>query len=152
MNEQEGTQMNMSTVLQPIVAAVRTQMNELAEIISAKVKPNGFALLVFPLNVQGNMSFISNARRDEMLVAMQEFIDKHKKSDVDGVIPDKPVNLYYEKAERLIKETGNASCSFLQRKLMISYEKAKEVMDLLELYGVVTAPNHVGKREVLKKS
>ena len=49
----------------------------------------------------------------------------------------------------LIKSTNKASTSFLQRNFQIGYNKAARIMETLEKRGVVSVPNHTGKREIL---
>ena len=49
----------------------------------------------------------------------------------------------------LIKTTNKASTSFLQRNFQIGYNKAARIMEALEQRGVVSEPNHSGKREIL---
>ena len=49
----------------------------------------------------------------------------------------------------LIKSTNKASTSFLQRNFQIGYNKAARIMETLEQRGVVSEPNHAGKREIL---
>ena len=49
----------------------------------------------------------------------------------------------------LIKSSGRASTSYLQRNFQIGYNKAARIMEVLEERGVVSSPNHSGKREVL---
>ena len=49
----------------------------------------------------------------------------------------------------LIKSTNKASTSFLQRNFQIGYNKAARIMEALEQRGVVSQPNHTGKREIL---
>jgi S-DNA-T family DNA segregation ATPase FtsK/SpoIIIE len=49
----------------------------------------------------------------------------------------------------LIKNTNKASTSFLQRNFQIGYNKAARIMEALEQRGVVSDPNHTGKREIL---
>ena len=49
----------------------------------------------------------------------------------------------------LIKTSNKASTSFLQRNFQIGYNKAARIMEALELRGVVSPPNHAGKREIL---
>ena len=49
----------------------------------------------------------------------------------------------------LIKSTNKASTSFLQRNFQIGYNKAARVMEALEQRGVVSSPNHTGKRDIL---
>ena len=56
------------------------------------------------------------------------------------------------KAIDLIKSTNRASTSFLQRNFQIGYNKAARIMETLEKRGVVSEPNHTGKREVLINS
>lgn len=61
------------------------KMNELAHLLDNYFKPMGFALLVFPRDTdQGRMNYISNSNRKDMLVAMQEFIDKQKHLPMDN--------------------------------------------------------------------
>ena len=49
----------------------------------------------------------------------------------------------------LIKSTNKASTSFLQRNFQIGYNKAARIMEALEQRGVVSPPNHTGKRDIL---
>ena len=49
----------------------------------------------------------------------------------------------------LIKSTNKASTSFLQRNFQIGYNKAARIMESLEKRGVVSEPNHNGKRDIL---
>ena len=53
------------------------------------------------------------------------------------------------KSIELIKSTNKASTSFLQRNFQIGYNKAARIMEALEQRGVVSPPNHTGKREIL---
>ena len=42
-----------------------------------------------------------------------------------------------------------ATTSYLQRRFEIGYNKAARLIERMEKEGVISAPNHVGKREVL---
>ncbi len=55
----------------------------------------------------------------------------------------------YQTAVEIIKSEGKASTSFLQRKLQIGYNRAARIIDMMEVEGIVSKANHVGKREVL---
>jgi S-DNA-T family DNA segregation ATPase FtsK/SpoIIIE len=55
----------------------------------------------------------------------------------------------YSKALDIIKTERKASTSFLQRKLQIGYNRAANIMEMMEKEGVVGQANHVGKREIL---
>ncbi len=57
---------------------VKASGEHLAEVISDMIPPShGFALLIFDMGEGGHISYISNARREDMLEAMAEFIGKH---------------------------------------------------------------------------
>ena len=49
----------------------------------------------------------------------------------------------------LIRSTNKASTSFLQRNFQVGYNKAARIMEALEQRGVVSPPNHAGKRDIL---
>ena len=55
----------------------------------------------------------------------------------------------YDRALEIIRLEGKASTSFLQRKLQIGYNRAARIIDMMEVDGVVSKANHVGKRDVL---
>ncbi len=59
--------------------------------------------------------------------------------------------LFAEAAQIVIREQ-RASTSYLQRCLKIGYNKAAGLIDRLEEEGIISAPNHAGKREVLMKA
>ena len=56
----------------------------------------------------------------------------------------------YITAVEIIRSEGKASTSFLQRKLQIGYNRAARIIDMMEVEGIVSKANHVGKRDVLK--
>ncbi|MDC1114702.1 DNA translocase FtsK [Candidatus Pelagibacter sp.] len=55
----------------------------------------------------------------------------------------------YQQALEIIRSEGKASTSFLQRKLQIGYNRAARIIDMMEVDGIVSKANHVGKRDVL---
>ena len=57
-------------------------------------------------------------------------------------------DLFFDAAE-LIITTGQASTSYLQRKLSIGYARASRLMDQLETKKVVSPPNSKNQREIL---
>ncbi|MDP3459357.1 MAG: DNA translocase FtsK 4TM domain-containing protein [Hyphomonas sp.] len=60
-------------------------------------------------------------------------------------------SLFAEAVQVVIRDQ-RASTSYLQRRLKVGYNKAAGLIDRLEEEGVISAPNHAGKREVLTKS
>jgi S-DNA-T family DNA segregation ATPase FtsK/SpoIIIE len=59
--------------------------------------------------------------------------------------------LFFEAAEVVIL-TGQASASFLQRKMSIGYARAGRLIDQLQANGVVSAPDSKNKRDILMTS
>ncbi|MEO0467625.1 MAG: DNA translocase FtsK 4TM domain-containing protein [Pseudomonadota bacterium] len=57
----------------------------------------------------------------------------------------------YEQAKAVVIRDNRASTSYVQRRLKIGYNKAATLIERLEEDGVISGPNHAGKREVLKK-
>ncbi len=55
----------------------------------------------------------------------------------------------FDQAVDVIAREGKASTSFIQRHLQIGYNRAAKLIEQMEKEGIVSAPNHVGKREVL---
>ncbi len=58
-------------------------------------------------------------------------------------------NELYDQAVALVCRERKASTSFVQRHLQIGYNRAARLIERMEAEGVVSAANHVGKREVL---
>ncbi len=55
----------------------------------------------------------------------------------------------YRRAVEIVLNDGKISTSYIQRKLQIGYNRAARIVDQMEEDGVVSGPNHVGKREIL---
>ncbi|MDH2326630.1 DNA translocase FtsK 4TM domain-containing protein [Cereibacter sp. SYSU M97828] len=55
----------------------------------------------------------------------------------------------YDQAVAVVAKDRKCSTSYIQRKLGIGYNKAAKLVEQMEEQGVVTAANHVGKREIL---
>ena len=58
----------------------------------------------------------------------------------------------YDQAVSLVCRKRKASTSFVQRHLQIGYNRAARIIERMEAEGVVSAANHVGKREVLARN
>ena len=55
----------------------------------------------------------------------------------------------YERARELVMTSGQASASFIQRRLRVGYPRAARMMEQMEEEGLVSAAGRDGKREVL---
>lgn len=56
--------------------------------------------------------------------------------------------MFYEAAD-VVVSSGQASASFLQRRMSIGYARAGRLIDQLQSHGVVSAPDSKNKREIL---
>ncbi len=59
------------------------------------------------------------------------------------------VDAVYDEAVALVLRERKASTSFIQRHLQIGYNRAARIIEMMEADGVISAANHVGRREVL---
>ncbi|MGQ0559004.1 MAG: DNA translocase FtsK [Sphingosinicella sp.] len=55
----------------------------------------------------------------------------------------------FRKAVQVVAESQKASTSYLQRQLRVGYNSAARLIERMEKEGFVSAPDHVGRREVL---
>jgi S-DNA-T family DNA segregation ATPase FtsK/SpoIIIE len=55
----------------------------------------------------------------------------------------------YDQAVAIVAQDRKCSTSYIQRKLGIGYNKAARLVEQMEDEGIVSAANHVGKREIL---
>jgi DNA segregation ATPase FtsK/SpoIIIE, S-DNA-T family len=63
--------------------------------------------------------------------------------------PDDPETQTYRKAVQLVVENRKASTSWLQRQLRVGYNGAARLIERMEKAGIISTPDHVGRREVL---
>ncbi|SLN42961.1 DNA translocase FtsK [Roseisalinus antarcticus] len=81
--------------------------------------------------------------------------DEDKGSDIDAVLGltsggnGDAEDALYDTAVHIVAKDRKCSTSYIQRKLAIGYNKAARLVEQMEDEGVVSAANHVGKREVL---
>lgn len=55
----------------------------------------------------------------------------------------------YSQAVAIVQTDKKASTSYIQRKLRIGYNRAASLIDKMEAEGIISAADHVGRREVL---
>ena len=55
----------------------------------------------------------------------------------------------YKQALNIVRNEKKASISYIQRSLRIGYNRAASIVEEMEKNGILSAPNHSGKREVL---
>jgi S-DNA-T family DNA segregation ATPase FtsK/SpoIIIE len=55
----------------------------------------------------------------------------------------------FDQAVDIVAREGKASTSFIQRHLNIGYNRAAKLIEQMEKEGIISAANHVGRREIL---
>lgn len=60
-------------------------------------------------------------------------------------------NDLYDQAVAAVVRDGKASTSYVQRVLKIGYNRAATMIERMEKEGIISKPNHAGKREVLAR-
>ncbi len=102
--------------------------------------------------VEKVVSHLKKQGRPEYLDAITEEDDS---SEGDGPLPS-PGSMdaeegadYYDRAVNIVLRDRKVSTSYIQRRLSVGYNKAASLVERMEKEGVVSAPNHAGKREIL---
>ena len=89
----------------------------------------------------------------EYMSGVVEGPDEDKESDIDLVLGlggnTDGEDALYDQAVQVVLRDRKVSTSYIQRKLGIGYNKAARLVEQMEEEGLVSAANHVGKREIL---
>ncbi|MEM7753182.1 MAG: DNA translocase FtsK 4TM domain-containing protein [Pseudomonadota bacterium] len=84
---------------------------------------------------------------------VQDGPDDDSSSDIDMVLGlggnTDGEDALYDQAVGIVIKDRKCSTSYIQRKLAIGYNKAARLVEQMEENGLVSAANHVGKREIL---
>jgi len=117
--------------------------------------------LAKPIRVQG--CFVSDKERDKLI----EFVKSQQQPNYNNEIVSQPVtgkgtagknivsvdgeerDALFDQAVKLIAESGQASSSFLQRRLNLGYARAARVIDQLEKAGIVGPSKGAKPRDIL---
>jgi S-DNA-T family DNA segregation ATPase FtsK/SpoIIIE len=109
-----------------------------------------------PLRVQG--AFLDDSEidrvvgycREQARVEYDESITCYGREDEgEGGVGDDDNDELFGQARSIVRDTGRASTSYLQRRLKIGYNRAARIMEELEESGVVSPPDNAGNRKVL---
>lgn len=92
------------------------------------------------LKAQGTPQYVENITVDESEDSM---------AMLDGL--DDGGDDLYAQAVAIVLRDKKASTSYVQRCLRIGYNRAATIIERMEREGIVSEPNHVGKREILRK-
>lgn len=83
---------------------------------------------------------------------IDEIIKDEEQDQEDSNFDKNPKDELYNQALEIITRDKKASTSYLQRTLRIGYNRAAIIIEQMEKDGVISAANHVGKREILINS
>ncbi len=88
----------------------------------------------------------------EYVQAVVDGPDEARESDIDRVLGlggnSDEADALYDQAVQIVLTDRKCSTSYIQRKLSIGYNKAARLVEQMEDQGLISAANHVGKREI----
>ncbi|MHC2794570.1 DNA segregation ATPase FtsK/SpoIIIE-like protein [Mesorhizobium jarvisii] len=102
--------------------------------------------VVAHLKAQGRPEYLETVTADE---------DEEEVEDDQGAVFDKGSvaaedgDSSYDEAVKVVVRDKKCSTSYIQRRLGIGYNRAASLVERMEKEGLVGAPNHVGKREII---
>jgi S-DNA-T family DNA segregation ATPase FtsK/SpoIIIE len=91
--------------------------------------------------------FLRTTGYPEYISAVTESLENE--IDANESLNDSENDEIYKQAVNIVKNERKASISYIQRSLRIGYNRAATIVELMEKNGIVSSPNHSGKREVL---
>ncbi|MGI6853241.1 DNA translocase FtsK [Mesorhizobium sp. 1B3] len=102
--------------------------------------------VVAHLKMQGRPEYLETVTADEEEEEAEA--DQGPVFDKGAVAADDG-DAIYEQAVKVVLRDKKCSTSYIQRRLGIGYNRAASLVERMEKEGLVGAPNHVGKREIL---
>ncbi len=94
---------------------------------------------------QGESQYDENIAKEIEAKAVQDKKSSPFEDDGDG----EQLDALFEKAVDVVLETGQASTSFLQRKLSVGYARGAKIIDQLQEKGIIGPANGAKPREIL---
>ena len=102
--------------------------------------------------IEGVVEFIKSQKEPEYVEAVTagELNEKDSGAVFDkGEFGGNGDDDLYAQAVAIVQQDKKASTSYIQRKLRIGYNRAASLIDRMEQEGLISAADHVGRREVL---
>ena len=96
--------------------------------------------------VEGLVSFLKKQGQPVYIDAVTEDSDPIEMGSMEV---DTSGDSLYDQAVAIVTRDNRASTSYVQRRLQIGYNRAASLIEKMEEEGVISQPNHAGKREVL---
>jgi S-DNA-T family DNA segregation ATPase FtsK/SpoIIIE len=100
--------------------------------------------------VETVVKFLKSQGEPQYLDAITEEPDEPDSGSLlDGEEGGGSGDTLYDQAVAVVARDRKVSTSYIQRRLQIGYNRAARIIEQMEEEGVISAPNHSGKREVL---
>jgi S-DNA-T family DNA segregation ATPase FtsK/SpoIIIE len=99
--------------------------------------------IVNHLKAQGRPDYL------DAVTADPEEEDPEITAMLDGDEPGGSGDRLYDEACAVVLRDRKVSTSYIQRRLQIGYNRAARIIERMEEEGLVTAPNHQGKRDII---
>ncbi|MDR1693766.1 MAG: DNA translocase FtsK 4TM domain-containing protein [Lactobacillaceae bacterium] len=114
-----------------------------------------------PIRIHG--SFVKDSEVERVVEFLKnQMVPEYVEGITEGELNDKGGAIFdngsfvggsdddlYNQALAIVQRDKKASTSYIQRKLRIGYNRAASIIDRMEEEGIVTAADHVGRREVI---
>jgi len=104
--------------------------------------------IVAHLKTQGQPEYL-HAITEEEAPAEEEEAAAPAAAAGPGSMDAEEAGDFYDRAVNIVLRDRKVSVSYIQRRLSVGYNKAASLVERMEKEGVVSAPNHSGKREIL---
>ncbi|CAN7614618.1 DNA translocase FtsK [Aminobacter sp. LjRoot7] len=102
--------------------------------------------VVTHLKAQGRPEYLETVTADE-----DDEVPEAEDTPVfdKGAVAAEDGDSIYDEAVKVVQRDKKCSTSYIQRRLGIGYNRAASLVERMEKEGLVGAPNHVGKREIM---
>ncbi|WP_147181601.1 MULTISPECIES: DNA translocase FtsK [Alphaproteobacteria] len=104
--------------------------------------------VVAHLKTQGQPAYLGSVTEDTEDAGAEDAEDAAVFDNTAMGAEDEGDDLF-ERAVKIVQRDKKCSTSYIQRRLSIGYNRAASLVERMEQEGLVGAPNHVGKREIL---
>ncbi len=99
--------------------------------------------------VEDVVRFLKTQGRPDYLDAVTEEPDEDEDGAVDMYGNSESGDDLFDKAVAIVANERKVSTSYIQRRLQIGYNRAARLIERMEEDGMISKPNHQGKREIL---
>ena len=104
--------------------------------------------IVAHLKLQGQPEYLNSITEEEAPAEEEEEAAAAPLASPGSMDAEESAD-YYDRAVNIVLRDRRVSTSYIQRRLSVGYNKAASLIERMEKEGVVSPPNHAGKREIL---